>query len=219
MQAEYFDLPGRIESETLEEFRDLDRLNRAFLFTKPFEEVLPHWLGEERCARLEFLDIGAGTGLLGQKLSAWAKKRGWDWRFTNLDANPLVLKFEQTSRVVIGSALNLPFPDGSFDVVIASQMTHHLEDEKVVTHLREAWRVTRGALFISDLHRNIGLYAMLCLLPHFLGVSHSVKADALISVKRGFHLGELRELARMAGLTEAKVRLYYGTRILLQAKK
>jgi len=218
-QAEYFDLPGRTEAETLEEFRDLDRLNRAFFFSKPFEEVLPPWLGKERCARLDFLDIGAGTGLLGQKLSAWAKKHGWDWRFTNLDANPSVLKFEQASPVVIGSALKLPFADNSFDVVIASQMTHHLQDGEVVTHLREAWRVTRGAMLISDLHRNIGLYGMLSVLPHFLPVSRTVKADALISVKRGFHLEELRELARKAGLTEAKVRLYYGTRILLQAKK
>ena len=218
-QAEYFDLPGRSEAETLEEFRDLDRLNWFFLFAKPFEEVLPRLLGKERCTRLEILDVGAGTGTLGRKLSAWAKKRGWEWRFTNLDANPLVLKSGQTSPVVIGSALSLPFPDNSFDVVVASQMTHHLTDDEVVTHLREAWRVTRRAVLISDLHRNIGLYSMLWLLPRLMGVSRSVKADALISVKRGFHLAELRELAGKAGLPEAKVWLYYGTRILLQAKK
>lgn len=203
----------------LAEFRDLDRLNRLFLFAKPFEEVLPRWLGHERCARLEILDIGAGTGLLGKTLSAWAEKRGWDWRFTNLDANPLALKTSQAPRVVAGSALALPFPDGSFDVVLASQMTHHLTNEQVVTHLREAGRVTRGAVMISDLHRNAGFYTMLWLTLRLLGVSRPVKADALISVKRGFHLAELRELAARAGLAKANVRLYYGTRILLQAKK
>lgn len=218
-QAEYFDLPGRPEPEMLEEFRDLDRLNRYFLFSRPFEEMLPRLLGNDRCARLDVLDVGAGTGLLGAKLSAWARKRGWDWRFTNLDANPLVLKTGQTPPPVIGSALALPFPDNSFDLVVASQMTHHLLDEEVVQHLREAWRVTRGALFISDLHRNIGLFVMLSLLPHFMGVSRSVKQDALISVKRGFHLAELRELAHQAGLPDAKISLYYGTRILLQARK
>jgi SAM-dependent methyltransferase len=218
-QAEYFDLPGRAESETLAEFRDLDRLNRFFLFAKPFEDLLPRWLGAERCVRLEFLDIGAGTGLLGRTLSVWAEKRGWDWRFTNLDANPLAQKTTRVARVVTGSALALPFPDGSFDVVLASQMTHHLSDEQVVIHLREAWRVTRGAVMISDLHRNAGLYAMLWLAPWLMGASRPVRADALISVRRGFHLAELRELAGRAGLTEAKVWLYYGTRILLQAKK
>lgn len=218
-QAEYFDLPGRPEAEILKEFHDLDRLNRYFLFSRPFEDVLPRWLGNDRCARLDVLDIGAGTGSLGIKLSSWAKKRGWDWRFTNLDANPLVLKTGQNPPAVIGSALALPFPDNCFDLVVASQMTHHLTDEEVVQHLREAWRVTRGALFISDLHRNIGLYSMLAVLPHFMGVSRSVKEDALISVKRGFHLAELRELARRAELPDAKISLYYGTRILLRACK
>jgi len=218
-QAEYFDLPGRDEAETLAEFRDLDRLNRIFLFTKPFEEVLPRLLGTAGCVRLEILDIGAGTGLLGKTLSAWAEKRGWDWRFTNLDASPVTLKASQLPRVVVGSALALPFPDGSFDVVVASQMTHHLTDEQVVTHLREAWRVTRGAVLISDLHRNAGLYLMLWLTTRLVRVSRPVKADALVSVKRGFHLAELRELAGQAGLADAKVWLYYGTRILLQARK
>lgn len=218
-QAEYFDLPGRTESEILEEFRDLDRLNRTFLFAKPFEDLLPRLLGHEKCARLEILDVGAGTGLLGKTLSARAGKRGWDWRFTNLDANPVVLKANGVPRGVLGSALALPFPNGSFDVVLASQMTHHLTDEQVVIHLREAWRVTRGAVMISDLHRNAGFYAMLWLATRLIGVSRPVKADALVSVKRGFHLTELRELAARAGLDGAKVQSYYGTRILLQAKR
>ena len=70
-QAEYFDLPGRSEAETLAAFRDLDQLNRQFRFAKPFEEMLPKWLGIERCAQLEILDLGAGTGLL----SAMAAQR------------------------------------------------------------------------------------------------------------------------------------------------
>lgn len=218
-QAEYFDLPGRAESETLAEFRDLDRLNRFFLFAKPFEDLLPRLLGEERCARLEILDVGAGTGLLGRMLATRAEKRGWEWRFTNLDANPLAQEICQAQRVVIGSALALPFPDGSFDVVLASQMTHHLSDEQVVTHLREAWRVTRSAVMISDLHRNAGFFSMLWFATLFMGVSRPVRVDSLISVKRGFHLAELRELAGRAGIAEPKVSLYYGTRILLEAMK
>ena len=63
--------------------------------------------------------------------------------------------------MVTGSALQLPFADGSFDLVVASQMTHHLTDEEVVQHWREAWRVTRDAIFICDLHRNAGFYALL----------------------------------------------------------
>ena len=68
------------------EFRELDRINRAFYFTHTFEFGLTRLLGAARCKRLDVLDLGAGSGLLGQKLSQWAARRGWDWRFTNLDA-------------------------------------------------------------------------------------------------------------------------------------
>jgi SAM-dependent methyltransferase len=218
-QAEYFDQPERAGAEVIRAFRDLDRLNRFFVPWRPFREVLPRWLGLSRCSRLAFLDIGAGTGQLGRELSEWARKRGWDWQFTNLDANAAGLRDGKACRPVVASALELPFPNASFDVVLASQMTHHLTDKQVVIHLREAWRVTREGLMLADLHRNPGLYAMLWLCPRFLGVSREVREDALISVKRGFRLGELRLLANRAGLNHSRVWLYYGTRILLQARK
>jgi len=41
----------------------------------------------------------------------------------------------------------------------------------------------------------------------------------LISVKRGFHQEEWRELAVQAGIPGAEVWLYYGTRVVLQARK
>jgi hypothetical protein len=50
--------------------------------------------------------------LLAEKLSAWAQQRGWDWRFTNLDANPVNLKSGRTAKTVTGSALQPPFANG-----------------------------------------------------------------------------------------------------------
>lgn len=218
-QAEYFDLPNRPEDEVRTAFADLDRLNRIFVFSKPFERILPRLLGEERCRELNILDVGAGSGLLGQTLTAWAKQRGWNWHFTNLDLNPVAPKMGNPANWVMGSALELPFEDGAFDVVVASQMTHHLTDTEVVQHLREAWRVARGALVISDLHRNAGLFAMLWIATHLFRFSRPVRADALISVRRGFQLAELRSLARTAGIPHPDVWLYFGTRIILQARK
>ncbi len=217
-QAEYFDTPGLAEAERAGAFRELDRINRLFRFSHPFASRLPSWLGKKRCERLDILDVGAGTGLLGKELSAWAQRRGWDWRFTNLDANP-VLKSVGPAKTVTGSALQLPFADGSFDLVVASQMTHHLTDEQVVQHWREAWRVTHDAIFICDLHRNAGLYAMLWLTMHLLRSRRTLRDDGLLSVKRGFRRGEWRELAARAEIPDAKVWLYYGTRIGLQARK
>src|SRR5208283_1788574 len=140
-QLEYFDLPDRAEAEIAASFRDLNRVNSLFRFTHPFESELPQWLGRKNCERLDVLDVGAGTGLLGKVLTEWALKQGWHWHFTNLDTNPVALKIGCLPDAVVGSALQLPFADGSFDLVVASQMTHHLTDDQVVTHWREAWRV------------------------------------------------------------------------------
>jgi SAM-dependent methyltransferase len=218
-QAEYFDMPGLSMAERAGAFRELDRINKLFKFSHPFASRLPPWLGKKRCEKLEILDIGAGTGLLGERLSAWAQRRGWDWRFTNLDANPVHLRPGSLAKTVTGPALELPFADGSFDLVVASQMTHHLTDEQVVQHWREAWRVTRDAMFICDLHRNAGLYALLWLAMHLMHTGRALREDGLISVKRGFRRREWRELAARAEIPNAKVWLYYGTRIVLQARK
>jgi SAM-dependent methyltransferase len=218
-QAEYFDLPGRTEAEIAASFRDLNRVNALFRFSHPFESALPQWLGKLNCERLEILDVGAGTGLLGEKLTEWAGRRGWQWRFTNLDTNPVALKIGNLSDGVVGSALRLPFADGSFDLVVASQMTHHLTDEQVVTHWREAWRVTRDAIFICDLHRNAGLYTLVWLALHLMRVNPTVVEDGLISVRRGFRLNEWRGLSVRAGIPEANVWRYHGARIVLQARK
>jgi SAM-dependent methyltransferase len=218
-QEERIDLPNRAESETVAEFRELDRFNRFFRFDLVFESELPKWLGEDHCARLEILDVGAGTGLLGKRLSEFARRRGWEWRFTNLDANPLGLRDGGAPNPVVASALNLPFPDGEFDLVVASQMTHHLSDAQVVTHWREAWRVTRDGLFISDLHRNAWFYVTLWLTMLALRSNRSLRKDGLISVKRGFRRPEWREMAKQAEIPQAKIWLFFGTRIVLQARK
>ena len=218
-QAEYFDAPGRPEVEMAEGYRELDRVNQFFRFSLPFARHLPRWLGKERCRRLEILDVGAGTGLLGRQLAAWAQQRGWDWHFTNLDANPVALKSGNGANHVTGSAMELPFADGRFDLVVASQMTHHLADAEIVRHWREAWRVTRDGIFICDLHRNAGLFAFLWLTLRLIHADRNLRGDALISVKRGFRRREWRQLAARAEIPGAKVWLFYGTRIVLQARK
>jgi len=218
-QAEYFDLPDRTEAEVAASFRDLNRVNALFHFSHPFESAIPGWLGRINCEHLDILDVGAGTGLLGEKLTEWARQRGWQWRFTNLDTNPVALKIGNQPDNVVGSALQLPFADGSFDLVVASQMTHHLTDEQIVTHWREAWRVTRDAIFICDLHRNAGLYTLVWLTLHLMRVNPTVVEDGLISVRRGFRLKEWRGLAARAGIPEVNVWGYHGTRIVLQARK
>ncbi len=195
-------------------------VNRVCLLARPYQTHLPKMLGVERCQSLTLLDLGAGDGWLGNELQLWAAARGWDWRVTNLDLNARALSLSNNSQCVVGSVLALPFRDRAFDVVIASQMAHHLaSDDEVRVHFKEAWRVAREAVLFNDLHRNVGLYAAIWLLLRLKRAPQTFLSDGLVSVRRSWRVKEWRELAARAGIPNACVWLYAGSRVILQVRK
>ncbi len=219
-QEEYFDSPERTFAETAESYKELARINRLFSFAEPFQRFLPPMLGEEKCHSLKLLDLGAGDGSLGEALSKWASKRGWSWQITNLDLSSHAAQLCKTGKLVVGSVLSLPFQNESFDVVIANQMTHHLaSDGEIVQHFREAWRVARNAVLISDMQRNAILYGIIWTVLHAGNFPKNFRDDGLLSVKRGFRVEEWREFARVAGITEAKIWSHFRARVILAARK
>jgi SAM-dependent methyltransferase len=219
-QAECLDAPDRPEAELRDGYLWLGKVNHLTRFSRPFEVWLPRELGEEACRRLSILDVGAGDGLLGRCLEDWAAQRGWDWQVTNLDMNARALALNPTGRNVTGSATALPFPDDAFDVVIASQMTHHLETETdVVAHFGEAHRVARRAALICDMHRNVLFYAILAVTLTVMRLPEWLRRDGMVSVKRGWRVGEWRDFARRASLPDSRVWFEHGTRVLLCSRK
>ncbi len=217
-QEEYFD-SERPAAEVAEFFRSLGRVNRIFDFSQPFRAFIPKLIGEGQCQSLSILDVGAGDGSLGRAVTEWANRRGWTWTVVNVDCSPSALALNPRGLNVVGSASRLPFRSGSFDVVVASQMAHHLPDAEVTKLLEESWRVARRGLVLCDLHRNIGLYLALWLLFCFQTHPASFRADALLSVKRGWRIAELARLANQAGVPGATVKLQFGARIILLAQR
>jgi SAM-dependent methyltransferase len=219
-QAEYFDAPERSVEELRESYRWLGRVNRITRFDWPFRVWIPRLLGDAVCRELTVLDLGAGDGSMGRSLAAWARGRGWNWTFTNVDLNPILDDLNPGGNNVRASVLDLPFPDSRFDVVIATTMTHHLADDgSVAQHFREAHRVARRAVLLCDLQRNPLLLGWLWLLLTALGAPREFKSDGLVSVRRGWRATEWRRLARLAGLADARVWEEHGARVLLASLK
>jgi SAM-dependent methyltransferase len=218
-QGEYFDAPDRSEPEIRLSLDWLGRVNRITRFERPFRIWIPRLLDEATCRHLTVLDLGAGDGSLGRVLTAWAGDRGWRWDFTNLDLNPCLDALNPGGRNVRGSVTALPFDDGHFDVVIGNAMTHHLpSDAAVAQHFREADRVARRLVLICDMHRNPMFLGALWLMLVALRAPRDFRSDGLVSVRRGWRVGEWRRLALEAGLTDARVWLEHGTRILLASR-
>lgn len=102
------------------------------------------------------LDLGCGTGtltiLIGQRYP--------QAEIVGIDGDSAVLKIAQSKaesagvKVVwdFGLAFELPYPDGSFDRVLSSLVTHHLSAENKRRTFGEVWRVLRpgGEFHIAD---------------------------------------------------------------------
>ena len=219
-EREHFDAPGQTLADLREYYQWLDRINRLTRAEAPYLSCLPRELGRAECQHLTFLDVGAGAGQLGNLVEVAAATQGMHWEFTNLEMNPLAAQLNAEGRHVVANALSIPFEDGSFDVVTATTMTHHLEnEEEVVRHFAEAWRVARRAVFIYDLHRNPIFAAAVWTLLFALQCPREIREDGVLSVKRGWRVGEWQALARKAGITHAKVWQEHGTRVFLLARK
>jgi ubiquinone/menaquinone biosynthesis C-methylase UbiE len=219
-EPEHFDSPARTPEEIAAGYRELARVNRICRLDDPYTRVMSRWLGAESCVQLSILDLGAGDAWLGKQMETFARSQGWEWRVTNLDLNPIPLRLHPGSRNIVGSVLALPFVDTSFDIVIASQMTHHLaSDAEVIQHFREAWRVARRGVFISDMKRSAFLYAMLWVMLRVLRLTPVMRADGLLSVRRSWTRQEMSLLVERSVLNGATVTSYFGTRLIIAARK
>lgn len=96
--------------------------------------------------RETLLDVGAGTGHFSEAF----RRRGHPVHA--LDASPAMLRRNPARVRVFGDAEMLPFPDRAFDLVVESNLLHHVGDPVAV--LREMARVSRRGVACVEPNRN-----------------------------------------------------------------
>ena len=107
-------------------------------------DMIAHW-GLKPDARV--LDIGCGKGFLVKDLRAlWVDAYGLDIsEYALMNCEP-----EVVGRLHLGNCTALPFPDRSFDAVIAINVIHNLERTQCFRALREIERVGRGRAYVQN---------------------------------------------------------------------
>ena len=94
------------------------------------------------------LDVGAAKGFLVKdliKVCPGLEAFGLDIsEYAVMNCEP-----EVVGRLHLGDCRKLPFPDGSFDAVIAINVVHNVDRDECVQAVREVQRVSRGRAYIQ----------------------------------------------------------------------
>lgn len=112
-----------------------------------FQDLLA-WLGNS-VVNGRVLDIGCGPNHLGY----WSEKLGKPFRIVGMDFSDIVFEAFRSleTRVVAGTAPELPFRSDHFEAVMLSDILEHLSPEHATTALNEVCRVLKpkGRAFLN----------------------------------------------------------------------
>lgn len=197
----------------------LARFDRAYFDMYPYLQRYLPWRSGER-----LLEIGLGYGTVGQLLAS----RGLDYHGLDISPGPVAMMRSRlemlevddaSARATVGSALEIPHPDASFDVVVSIGCLHHTGD--LAAAIREVGRVVRPGGQAMVMVYNSHSYRQLVMLPvmtlrrglwpdqrrraEFVRASYDASADGTAAPATEFTSpGEARRM--FAGFSNVRVR-------------
>jgi len=164
---------------------------------------------------ITLLDVGCGLGDLAQRAVAWGIRRGLTIVPIGLERHrtAAALAREHRLQMLLGCVGALPIREKSVDIVVASQLAHHLTAERNVAFFRAADRAARVGVVIADLRRSRWAVAGFWIGSRLLGFDPATRHDGITSVRRGFTERELQVMLSRAGL-RARIHRTPGFRLV-----
>ena len=201
--AELLDDPAADPATVAETLRNIARANRwfggaaavRFGLTRTLTQVTP---GQT----LSLLDLGTGCGDLPRAARRWGARRGIRIVPVGLELNRAAAALAKTSGLasVVACAGTPPIREKGVDVVLVSQVAHHLNGESVVRLLGTCDRLARRAVIISDLRRHVLAAPSFWCGARLLGFDAVTLNDGVTSIRRGFTRRELLDYMDRAGV-------------------
>jgi 2-polyprenyl-3-methyl-5-hydroxy-6-metoxy-1,4-benzoquinol methylase len=199
--TELLDDPAADPATVAASLRNIARANRWFGGAAAVRFGLSRTLGATPPGTtLSLLDLGTGLGDLPQVAVRWGATRG-------IRVLPIGLELNRAAAALAGAtglptavacAGAPPIGDKSVDVVLLSQVAHHLTSESVVRLLRTCDRLARRAVIVADLRRHALAAPSFWCGARLLGFDPVTLTDGVTSIRRGFSRRELLELMAQA---------------------
>lgn len=200
--TELLDDPSADPAAVTESLRNIALANRWFGGAAAVRHGLARALaGVPAGSVLTLADLGTGLGDLPRAAVRWAARRGVRLVPVGLERSRVAARLARDQGIpcAVGCAGSPPFAEKSVDLVLVSQVAHHLAPASVVRLFRTCDRLARRAVVVADLRR-----ARLAPLAFQLGgralrFDPNTLADGVTSLRRGYTARELRALLAAAG--------------------
>jgi 2-polyprenyl-3-methyl-5-hydroxy-6-metoxy-1,4-benzoquinol methylase len=202
--AELLDDPDANPSAVAESLRNIARANRWFGGASAVRFGLRQTLRREPAgAMLSLLDLGTGLGDLPAVAAQWGASRGIRLQPVGIELNRIAARLALQSGVptALACAGAPPLRNKSVDVVLVSQVAHHLTGASVVHLLRTCDQLARKAVIVADLRRDRLAEPAFWVGARLLGFDAVTRADGMTSIRRGFSRQELLRLMGQAGVS------------------
>lgn len=169
---------------------DFDNIMNMYDTNRRIEVIFSDFLGGEDLKNKKLLDAGCGTG--------WFTKKSFE-RGANVVALDLSESLVNITKLkvpgitsVIGSIMELPFPDNSFDYVISSDVIEHTPDPLQST--REMIRVLKpgGKICITTPNKTFWYFS--------LAIANFLRIRKYQGLENWSHYNEYREFLKMCGI-------------------
>ena len=208
--AEVLDDPRADPAAVRRTLRDIVILNRIFGGTGAVLWALERLLrngDRETRNRWTLLDVGTGAGDIPAAAVRLARRYGIDLVPIGLERIPAAARLARDAglRSVLADANALPFAERSVDIVIASQVLHHVPRDTAVRWIAALDRVARRGVVLADLRRSRPAMAGMWLAAFPMGLDRTTRHDAVLSLQRGYTKREFEEMMREAGITAPAV--------------
>jgi SAM-dependent methyltransferase len=202
--TELLDDPTADPTVVAQTLGNIARANRWFGGARAVRYGLARLLaGVPRTRPLSLLDLGTGAGDIPGDAVRWAARRGWRLVPVALERSRVAAALARAAGCpcAVADAGAAPFGDKSVDLVLVSQVLHHLTPASAVRLLRDCERLARIGVVVADLRRARLAAPLFRLGGRLLRFDPVTMVDGVTSIRRGYTVGELLALLRQAGVT------------------
>jgi methyltransferase family protein len=201
--AELLDQPDADPVAVAESLRNIARANRWFGGAAAVRFGLARTLEQTPAgSTLSLLDLGTGLGDLPRAAVRWGAARGIRVVPIGMELNRSAAALARTSGLAtaVACAGAPPVRDKGVDIVLVSQLAHHLTQASVVHLVRTCDRLARRAVILADLRRHALAPPSFWCGARLLRFDPVTVADGITSLRRGFTRSELENLLARAGI-------------------